>query len=179
MDPHSSNPRCSRVSYKQWDASIERRITCQKKKCCNMDEHWKHTARKKPLTKAPIVYDCIYMKLRIGKPVETDSICPGPGGESSGKWLLKGMRLPFFKKILFIFWERGGEGEREGEKHQLVASRVSPTGGLGLQPGHVPWLGIKLATFQFAGQCSIHWATPATACVSFCDNIHITWNSPF
>ena len=30
------------------------------------------------------------------------------------------------------------------------------------QPSHVPWLGVKpLATFQFAGWCSVRWATPA------------------
>ena len=31
-----------------------------------------------------------------------------------------------FLKILFIFRERGKEGEREGEKHQLVASQMHP-----------------------------------------------------
>ena len=39
----------------------------------------------------------------------------------------------FLKKIfyLFIFRERGREGEREGEKHQcVVASLAPPTGGL-------------------------------------------------
>ena len=34
---------------------------------------------------------------------------------------------------------------------------------LGPQPRHVPWLGIKSATFWFAGQRSIHWSTPARA----------------
>ena len=35
----------------------------------------------------------------------------------------------FFLKILFIFLERRGEGEREGEKHQcVVASHISPLG---------------------------------------------------
>ena len=37
--------------------------------------------------------------------------------------------LFLFVKILFIFRERGREGEREGEKHQcVVASRVAPMG---------------------------------------------------
>ena len=35
--------------------------------------------------------------------------------------------------------------------------------GSGLQPRHVPWLGVKLATPWFTGQHSIHWATPARA----------------
>ena len=41
-----------------------------------------------------------------------------------------------FKKILFIFSERKGEGEREGEKHQcVVVSPVSATGDLAHNPG--------------------------------------------
>ena len=46
--------------------------------------------------------------------------------------------IHFFKKrfCLFIFRERGGEGEKEGEKHQcVVASHVPPTGNLGHNPG--------------------------------------------
>ena len=67
--------------------------------------------------------------------------------------------LPFcFLKIciyLFIFRERGKEGERGRE-----------TSMHGSQPRHVPWLGIKLATLWFAGRCSIYWATPARAEIS-------------
>ena len=36
----------------------------------------------------------------------------------------------------------------------------APNWGPGQQPRHVPWLRIEPATFQFAGQCPIHWATP-------------------
>ena len=40
---------------------------------------------------------------------------------------------------LFIFRERGREGEREGEKHQcVVASHLSPTGHLARNPGMCP-----------------------------------------
>ena len=47
--------------------------------------------------------------------------------------------LWIFKKILFIFRERGREGEREGERHQcVVASRAPPTGGLAHNPGMCP-----------------------------------------
>ena len=53
----------------------------------------------------------------------------------------------------------------------------APYWGPGLQPRHVPWLGIDLATLWFAGRCSIHWATPATAnhsiLKSVCDNSNI------
>ena len=45
--------------------------------------------------------------------------------------------LFIFKRFyLFIFTERGREGEREGEKQQcVVASHVVPTGDLDLNPG--------------------------------------------
>ena len=43
---------------------------------------------------------------------------------------------PFY---LFIFRERGREGEREGEKHQsVVASHRPPTGDLAHNPGMCP-----------------------------------------
>ena len=69
----------------------------------------------------------------------------------------------FFLRFLFIYFkQRRREGEKEGEKHQcVVASCTSPCGGPGLQPSHVPWLGIELATLWFAGRYSIHWATLA------------------
>ena len=42
----------------------------------------------------------------------------------------------FFRFYLFIFRERGKEGEREGEEHQcVVAFRASPTGDLAHNPG--------------------------------------------
>ena len=72
----------------------------------------------------------------------------------------------YYFKFLFIylFLERRREGEREGEKHQCVAaSRVPRYWGHGLEPRPGSWLGIELATPWFAGQCSIHWATPARA----------------
>ena len=75
----------------------------------------------------------------------------------------------FFKRFyLFIFTERGREGERERnidvrEIHLLVASRTPPTEDLTCNPRHVPWLGIEPATLQFTDWHSIHWATPARA----------------
>ena len=42
-------------------------------------------------------------------------------------------------KFLFVFRERGREGEREGEKHQcVVVSRMPPTGDLARNPGMCP-----------------------------------------
>ena len=41
--------------------------------------------------------------------------------------------------ILFIFRQRGRDGERKGEKHQcVVASHAPPTGDLALNPGMCP-----------------------------------------
>ena len=44
-----------------------------------------------------------------------------------------------------------------------VCLSCTPYWGPGLQLRHGPWLGIELATLWFAGQHSIHWATPASA----------------
>ena len=47
--------------------------------------------------------------------------------------------LLFLRFYLFIFRERGREGEREGEKHQcVVASRAPPTGDLACNPVMCP-----------------------------------------
>ena len=87
-------------------------------------------------------------------------------------WPLKCIFLKRF--YLFIFRGRGKEGEREGEKHRCVREISmcgwllhTPNWGPGLQPRHMPWRGIELATFWSAGWCSIHWATPARAQMYF------------
>ena len=53
---------------------------------------------------------------------------------------VKEVFISFFKIIyLFIFREKGGVGEREGEKHQCeVASHVPPSGDLACNPGMCP-----------------------------------------
>ena len=76
-----------------------------------------------------------------------------------------------FKKMLFIFRERGREREREGEKHQcVVASQVPSTRDLAHHPGMCPWLRIEPVTLCFIGWHSIHGATPARAysCILVC-----------
>ena len=88
----------------------------------------------------------------------------------------KFINFDVFFSILFIFKQKGREGERVGEKHQcLVASHMPHT----REPGpHVPRLGIEPATLWFTGQCSIHWATPARAnfwcflSTHWCDSCH-------
>ena len=69
--------------------------------------------------------------------------------------------LIHFLKILFIYFWRGEVRKRGTETSMCGCFSRTPCQGPGLQPRHVLWLGIKLATLWFAGQCSIHWATPA------------------
>ena len=54
----------------------------------------------------------------------------------------------FFKRFyLFIFRQRGREGEREGEKHQCVVACHTPsTGNLAHTPGMCAKLGIEPVT---------------------------------
>ena len=76
--------------------------------------------------------------------------------------LLSQKAVPFFLiKILFIylFLERGREGEREGEKHQcVVASHTPPTGDLAHNPGMCPdW---ELNWRPFGSQASAQSTEP-------------------
>ena len=49
------------------------------------------------------------------------------------------LSLFFLRLYLFIFRQRGREGEREGEKYQcVVASHIPPTGDLAHKPGMCP-----------------------------------------
>ena len=70
------------------------------------------------------------------------------------------------RKILFIFRERGREGDREGGKHLCERESLiscfshTPCQGPGPHPRHVSWLGIKLVTFRSMEWGPTHWATP-------------------
>ena len=72
----------------------------------------------------------------------------------------------FFKRFYLFFRERGREGEREVEKHQCMRetwidhlSHI-PNQGEDQQPRHMPWLGIKQATFGFTDW---HWSHRAAS----------------
>ena len=68
----------------------------------------------------------------------------------------------FLKRFFYLFLERGEGKEKERERNISVWLPLTcPHWGPDPQPRHMPWLGIKPATLWFAGQCSIHWATPA------------------
>ena len=62
-------------------------------------------------------------------------------------------RTYFFKDFIYLFLERG----KEGEKHPcVVASHAPPPEDLACNPGMCPGLGIEPATLWFSGWCSIH-----------------------
>ena len=79
--------------------------------------------------------------------------------------------------VFFVFREMGMEGEREEEKHQMVASHMPPTGDLACNSGHlgVCWPGIEPATFRLASCSSVHWATPARDRVRILESIESHW----
>ena len=67
----------------------------------------------------------------------------------------------FFKIFIYLFLDRGEEKERN--INVWLPLTYPPHWGPGLQPSHLPWLGIGLLTLWFAGQHSVHWATTARA----------------
>ena len=70
----------------------------------------------------------------------------------------------FFFKILFIYFREGKGGRKKGRETSMCGwLSCAPNWGPGPQPRHVPWLGVEPVTLWFAGQHSVHWATPARA----------------
>ena len=64
----------------------------------------------------------------------------------------------FFKKRFYLFLEKRGR-----ETSMCDCLLYTPNWRPGPQPWNVPWLGIELTILWFAGQYSIHWATPGRA----------------
>ena len=97
---------------------------------------------------------CIYIYIYIYIYTHTygiKAIHKDKGRGTQTRWV---WNIPFLKKecnYLFIFRERGREGEREVGKHQCVVVSCAPP------------LGIELVTLCFTGLHSVHWATPARA----------------
>ena len=73
-----------------------------------------------------------------------------------------GISLWVFLDFAYLFLERGEGKEKERNRNINVWLLLyAPNWGPGLQPRHVPWLGIELAPICFAGRHSVLWATPA------------------
>ena len=89
-----------------------------------------------------------------------------------------------FLKILFIYFlreDKAGEKERvkniyAGDKHLSVTSWTPPNHRLNLQPRHMPWPGIELATFHFTGQCPNQ---PSHTSQGLEKYLSFTWNPDF
>ena len=85
--------------------------------------------------------------------------------------------LPQYDFFLFIylfiysFIFRGERKKRRRETSMCGCLSCTPYWGPGLQPRHVPWLGIKPATLCLTGQHSVHWATPVRADLFLTNNI--------
>ena len=64
----------------------------------------------------------------------------------------------FIFKVLFIYFQREGKGRRKRGRETSMCGCVShaPSWGPGMQPRHVPRLGIEPVTPWFTGWCSIH-----------------------
>ena len=86
----------------------------------------------------------------------------GVWGERRRERVILGMifwkyQILFLKYFIYLFLERGREGEREGEKHQcVVASHMPQTGDPACKPSMCPRLGIQMATLWFTGWHSVH-----------------------
>ena len=85
--------------------------------------------------------------------------------------------VSFFLKISFIYFL--DRGRRKRGRVTSMCGCLSHTfhWGPGPQPRHVPWLGIKPATLQFADPYSTQWAIPARVyCLIF---MHVFSSHPF
>ena len=72
--------------------------------------------------------------------------------------------LLFLKRLfIYLFSESRGGRKRGIETTMFGCLSCAPYWGPGPKPRHVSWLGIEPVTLWFAGQHSIHWATPARA----------------
>ena len=87
-------------------------------------------------------------------------------GWHSIHWATSARAIIHFFKRFYLFLERG-EGREKGKEGNIFVrgKQISCLFNRrpGPQPGHVPWPGIKPATFRFAGQCLTHWATSVRA----------------
>ena len=83
----------------------------------------------------------------------------------------------FFGRF-YLFLERGKGGRKRSRETSICGClSCAPYWGPGLQPRHVPWLGIQPASLRFVGRHSVCWATPARATSHnfLNNNLKIVW----
>ena len=108
------------------------------------------------LNKAPIKIQSLFLLIGFGSDRQTNV-------SFFGFITLK--KNPF----IYLFLERWEGREKERERNIDVRDTLigcllhAPIWGAGTLPTCGPRLGIQAGTFQFAGQHSIHWTTPARA----------------
>ena len=79
----------------------------------------------------------------------------------------------FFKDFIYlIFRERGREGDREGEKYQMVASHMPPTGDLVCNPGMCPDWELNWPPFSSQADAQSTEAHQPGSVVMFLFNTH-------
>ena len=127
--------------------------------------------QKEPLGKQRPGCELLWRLVKVfeGCPVTSGGLLKNFKQRSGMLWSEVHFYFIFWRFYLFTFRERGSEGE----KHQYVRNisigflSHAPNRTPGLQPWHVPLLGIELAAFWFSGWHSIHWATPTRARSAF------------
>ena len=75
------------------------------------------------------------------------------------------MFIDFFLIFYLFLGRQEGREKKRREASMCDCLSHAPDWGPGPQPRHVPWLENEPVSLWFAGWCSVHWATPARACL--------------
>ena len=122
------------------------------------------------------------MHLQLGTWSATQAFVPWLGIEPVTFWFTVWPSIHWATpaRATYLLLEREEGREKGRERHPCARDTwigcllITPNWSPGPQPRHVPWPGIQPATFQFAGQHSIHWTTAVRAiCYMFWN---ILWN---
>ena len=112
-------------------------------------------------TPGSTIHKCRGVTLWLGPPGNFNfQTCPYWASSTLSIFFLWVSFFFFFKDFIYLFLERGREGERGRKHHCVVASCVPPTEDLARNPGMCPRLGIEPMTLWFVSPHSICWARP-------------------
>ena len=70
------------------------------------------------------------------------------------------LNLHVFKDFIHLFLERGEGGQKKRQRNIQQLPLTLLQQGPCPKPRHVPWAGIQMTSFQFAGKRPTQWATP-------------------